>query len=138
MITNGFEPLLNNNKHITTIKKILTLIAAIAIMTVLSSCNGNSNDKMDFYATATLSDATPGYAGYCELNENPDQEEGELRDWGALYVNPDEHKPGFYDFVFTYGGKTFAVMLTKFYDEKELESKPNAELDKMMEELSKK
>jgi hypothetical protein len=62
----------------------------------------------------------------------------ELRDWGSLYVHMDYHKPGFYDFVFTYGGKIFAVMLAKFYDNEELEGKPDAELDKMMKELAKK
>ncbi len=62
----------------------------------------------------------------------------ELRDWGSLYVHMDYHKPGFYDFVFTYGGKTFAVMLAKFYAVGTLETKPDTEMDKMMKELAKK
>jgi hypothetical protein len=40
--------------------------------------------------------------------------------------------------VFTYGGKTFAVMLAKFYAVETLETKPDTELDKMMKELAKK
>ena len=98
----------------------------------------NHKDDVDFYETASLSDETPGYVEYRDLNENPDQEEGELRDWGSLYVHMDYHKPGFYDFVFTYGGKIFAVMLAKFYAVETLENKPDAELAKMMEGLSKK
>ena len=92
-------------------------------------------DKVDFYETAKLSDETPGFVEYRELGENPDQEE-ELLDWGSLYVHPDYHKPGLYDFVFTYGGKIFAVMLTKFYDKEELEVKSNAELEKIMKSCS--
>ena len=95
-------------------------------------------DNMDFYKTASLSEETPGYAAKCELNENPDQEEGVQDAWGSLYVHVDYHKPGFYDFVFTYGDKTFAVMLTKFYAEAELNGKSDAELSKIMEGLSKK
>ncbi|MBO7463084.1 MAG: hypothetical protein J6T96_10870 [Bacteroidales bacterium] len=36
------------------------------------------------------------------------------------------NKTGLYDFVFTYGGKTFAVMLTKFYAAKDIENKSDA------------
>lgn len=225
-------PLLNNNKNLTTMKKIFTLIAAIAMMAALVSSSGsaaanvapetdtivptgsemmagklyfvnlkkdeqpimpaititgnragnqeedkginakpyaaegircifeldewvefypqsaaksgiavwvfNHKDDVDFYETASLSDETPGYVEYRDLNDNPDHEEGELRDWGSLYVHMDYHKPGFYDFVFTYGGKTFAVMLAKFYAVEELTEKSDAELEKIMEGLSKK
>jgi hypothetical protein len=96
-------------------------------------------DNVNFYETASLSDETPGYVEYRELNEDPEKAaEGVLWDWGSLYVHPEEHKPGFYDFVFTYGGKIFAVMLTKFYKEEELYDKSDSELNKMMEGLSKK
>ena len=96
-------------------------------------------DNVNFYETASLSDETPGYVEYRELNEDPEKvAEGVQWDWGSLYVHPEYHKPGFYDFVFTYGGKIFAVMLTKFYVEYELEGKSDTELDKMMEGLSKK
>ena len=95
-------------------------------------------DNVNFYETASLSDETPGYVEYRELNEDPDEEEGARWAWGSLYVHTDYHKPGFYDFVFTYGGKIFAVMLTKFYAEEELYGKSNAELNKMMDGLSKK
>ena len=93
-------------------------------------------DKVDFYETAKLSDETPGFVEYRELNENPDQEEGVLLDWGSLYVHPDYHKPGFYDFVFTFGGKIFAVMLTKFYDKEELGAKSDTELENIMKGCS--
>ena len=95
-------------------------------------------DNVNFYETASLSDETPGYVEYRELNEDPDEEEGARWAWGSLYVHTDYHKPGFYDFVFTYGGKIFAVMLTKFYKEEELYGKSDSELNKMMEGLSKK
>ena len=68
----------------------------------------------------------PGLTGECVLTHNTDDPAGS---WGSFYLNPSDCKPGYYDFVFTYEGKAFATMLTRFYGESELESKTDPELD---------
>ena len=40
----------------------------------------------------------------------------------------------YYDFVFIYGNKVFATMLTRFYKPDELHGKPDSELEKLMKE----
>ena len=120
--------------------KVFSFIMAVAGRPSFknSTLHSGMSDKINGEWVTKLSDETPGYVEYRELNEDPDEEEGARWAWGSLYVHTDYHKPGFYDFVFTYGGKIFAVMLTKFYAEEELYGKSNAELNKMMDGLSKK
>ena len=54
--------------------------------------------------------------------------------WGDFNLNPEEHKAGYYDFVFTYEGKAIAVLLTYFYNEGELNGKSGAKLEALMHE----
>ena len=82
-----------------------------------------------FYLEKSLNDETPGYILECELNKDPDDE---TNHWGSFYLNPEEVDPGFYDFVFIYGNKVFATMLTRFYKAEELYGKPDSELEELI------
>lgn len=53
--------------------------------------------------------------------------------WGEFYLNPDE-EPGYYDLVFTVDSKAVASLVTRFFSEGELESKTDAELEKLMKD----
>ena len=85
-----------------------------------------------FYPKNTLNDETPGYIQECDLNKDPEAEE--TSHWGSFYLHPEEVEPGYYDFVFIYGNKVFATMLTRFYKPDELYGKSNSELEKLMKE----
>jgi len=82
------------------------------------------------YETTDYSDQMPGFVNTMALYYDADEEE-----WiGEIYLNSDEVAPGYYDFVFTYEGTPFAKLLTRFYAKAELESKSDAELEKLMKE----
>ena len=85
-----------------------------------------------FYSKNTLNDETPGYIQECELNKDPDAEEDSH--WGSFYLNPEEGEPGYYDFVFIYNNKVFAIMVTRFYKPEELCERPDSYLEKLMKE----
>ena len=86
-------------------------------------------ENQGFYQKNPLNDETPGYIQECELNEDPDDE---TYSWGSFYLHPEEVDPGYYDFVFIYGNKVFATMLTRFYKPDEILDKPDSELEKLM------
>ena len=86
-------------------------------------------EDQGFYLKNPLNDETPGYIQECELNQNPDDE---TCNWGSFYLHPEEVDPGCYDFVFIYGNKVFATMLTRFYQREEISDKPDSELEKLM------
>ncbi len=83
-----------------------------------------------FYLKNALNDETPGYIQECELNKDPDAEETDF--WGSFYLHPEEVNPGYYDFVFIYNKKVFAIMATRFYKPEEIYKKPDSELEKLM------
>ena len=85
-----------------------------------------------FYTKNSLNDKTPGYIQECELNKDPDAEEDSH--WGSFYLNPEEGEPGYYDFVFIYNNKVFAIMVTRFYKPEELYERPDSYLEKLMKE----
>ena len=85
-----------------------------------------------FYSKNTLNDETPGYIQECELNKDPDAEEDSH--WGSFYLHPEEVEPGYYDFVFIYNNKVFAIMVTRFYKPDALYQKSDSELEKLMKE----
>ena len=87
-----------------------------------------------FYLKNKLSDELSGFANYQEIRKDPEQDDD--RQWGSLYLHPEECTPGYYDFVFTYQGKVFATMLTKFFKEEELLEKSDAALEKLMKEIN--
>ena len=84
-----------------------------------------------FYLKNSLNDETPGYVLACDLNKDPDDE---TFHWGSFYLHPEEVNPGYYDFVFIYNNKVFATMLTRFFQEEEIQGKPDSELEKLMSE----
>ena len=84
-----------------------------------------------FYLKNSLNDETPGYVLACDLNKDPDDE---TFHWGSFYLHPEEVEPGYYDFVFIYNNKVFATMLTRFFQDKEIQEKPDSELEKLMSE----
>ena len=84
-----------------------------------------------FYLKNSLNDETPGYVLACDLNKDPDDE---TFHWGSFYLHPEEVEPGYYDFVFIYNNKVFATMLTRFFQDKEIQGKPDSELEKLMSE----
>lgn len=86
------------------------------------------------YQSETLSEETPGFAAYCDLPLDAEAEEGAPR--GSFYLNPDECEPGYYDLVFTLNGNATAVLLTRFYNEGELEEKSDPELTELMNGLN--
>ena len=85
-----------------------------------------------FYSKNTLNDETLGYIQECELNKDPDAEESSH--WGSFYLHPEEVEPGYYDFVFIYNNKVFAIMVTRFYKPDALYQKSDSELEKLMKE----
>ena len=84
-----------------------------------------------FYLKNSLNDETPGYVLACDLNKDPDDE---TFHWGSFYLHPEEVEPGYYDFVFIFNNKVFATMLTRFFQEEEIQGKPDSELEKLMSE----
>lgn len=88
-------------------------------------------EDQGFYLDKSLDDETPGYILEYDLNKDPEQDESYY--WGSFYLNPEEVDPGYYDFVFIYGNKVFATMLTRFFKEEEIMDKSDSELEKLME-----
>ena len=84
------------------------------------------------YLKKALNDKTPGYIQEHDLNKDPDAEENDH--WGSFYLHPEEVNPGYYDFVFLYNNKVFAIMPTKFYKYEEIEKKSDSELEQLMKE----
>ena len=91
-------------------------------------------DDQEYYNTAKFSDLDPNFASYCDLHYPADEDNPDEYTWGSFYLNPEECKPGYYDFVFTYEGKAIATLLTRFYNENELTVKSDAELEALMHE----
>ena len=85
------------------------------------------------YVTTQYGDQMPGFVTYVKLYHNVEEDPDGT--WGSFYLNPDEWKPGYYDFVFTYEGKAFATMLTYFFAEGDLDGKTDAELEKIVKEI---
>ena len=85
-----------------------------------------------FYQKNTLNDETADYIQECELNKDPEADE--TAQWGSFYLHPEEVEPGYYDFVFVYNNKVFAIMVTRFYKPDELLDKPDSELEKLMKQ----
>ena len=92
-------------------------------------------DDPAFYASETLSEETPGFAGYSDLKYPADNEDPDNWYWGSFYLNPEDCEAGYYDLVFTLDGDAAAVLLTRFYTEYELEAKTDAELVEIMNGL---
>lgn len=86
-------------------------------------------EDQGFYRKNALNDETPGYVLECELNKDPDEE---TYHWGSFYLHPEEVDPGYYDFVFIYGDKVFATMLTRFYQRDEISDKSDSDLEQLM------
>lgn len=91
-------------------------------------------DDQEYYNKCKFSDMMPGFASYCDLHYPVDEADPESACWGTFYLNPDDCKAGYYDFVFTYEGKAIAVLQTRFYDEGQLDGKSGAELEALMHE----
>ena len=85
-----------------------------------------------FYLKNTLNDETPDYIQELDIKKEPDAEE--TTGWGSFYLHPEEVEPGYYDFVFIYDNKVFAIMLTRFYKVDELYEKADSDLEKLMKE----
>lgn len=88
------------------------------------------------YETTQFSDQMPGFVQYCDLRYPEDEEYPDEWQWGAFYLNNDEYKPGYYDFVFVYEGKAIAKMITYFYADGEIQRKSDADLEKLMSGLA--
>ena len=86
-------------------------------------------EDQGFYLKSTLDEETPGYILECELNKDSDDE---TYHWGSFYLHPEETDPGYYDFVFIYGDKVFATMLTRFYQRDEISDMSDLELEQLM------
>ena len=85
-------------------------------------------DDPSAYEAMTFSEETPGFAAFCDLTKGDDG-----NPWGEVYLQPDDCQPGYYDFVFTFEGDVFATLLTRFYNENELDGKTDAELEALMQ-----
>ena len=90
------------------------------------------NADQGFYLNNALNDETPGYVQQLDLDKDPDAEEN--AHWGSFYLHHEEVEPGFYDFVFIYNNKVFAIMPTKFYKNDELSEKSDSELEQLMKQ----
>lgn len=91
-------------------------------------------DDHEYYADCEFSDLMPGFANYCDVHYPEDADNPDEWGWGSFYLNPDECDPGYYDFVFTYEGKAIATLVTRFYNDGELNSKSGEELEALMHE----
>jgi len=91
-------------------------------------------DDHEYYKTCKFSDLMPEFVTYCDLHYPVDEEKPEEWCWGSFYLNPDECEPGYYDFVFAYEGKAIATLVTKFYNEGEIDGKSGTELEALMHE----
>ena len=91
-------------------------------------------DDHEYYKTCKFSDLMPGFAGYCDLHYPADEENPDEWYWGSFYLSSEEHKAGYYDFVFTYDGKAIATLVTRFYNDGELSNKSGSELESLMHE----
>jgi hypothetical protein len=83
-------------------------------------------EDQKYYETAQFSGDMPDLAAVYNM-EHIDGE-----GWGAFYLNPEEAEAGYYDFVFVYEGKAIATLLTRFYDEGQLENLTDKELYECM------
>lgn len=90
------------------------------------------NADRSSYLKKALNDETPGYIQEQDLNKDPDAEE--TQHWGSFYLHPEEVAPGYYDFVFIYNNKVFAIMPTRFYKVEEISEKPDSELEQLMKQ----
>lgn len=90
----------------------------------------NHADDQKIYETAAFSEELPGFAQVCELKRDTENPENTV--WGEFYLNPDDCKAGYYDFVFVSDGKAIATILTRFYNAEELIGKTEAQLEKLM------
>ena len=86
-------------------------------------------DDLAFYLDNTLSEESEGFAQMLELNKDPDDE---TLPWGSFYLHPEECEAGLYDLVFTYNNKPVGALITKFYNNDELTSKSDEELEELM------
>ena len=86
-------------------------------------------DDADAYKDAKLSEEFPGFVAFCELQTDAEDAAG------SFYLNPEDAEAGYYDLVFTLDGKPTALLLTRFYNERELEGKTDAELEQLMNGL---
>ncbi len=86
-------------------------------------------EDVEFYETTFITEETEGVKAYVDLNKIEDDPDGS---WGEFYLSSDECKAGYYDFIFVYGGKAKAILITKFYNEEELRNKTDAELVEIM------
>ncbi len=57
------------------------------------------------------------------------------KQWGSLYLNPDNAQPGIYDIVFVKDGKAVAVMKANFFKEGELDGKSDDDLRGLMKDF---
>ncbi len=87
-------------------------------------------EDQGLYLKKPLNDKTPGYIQELDLNKDPDGDE--TSHWGSFYLHPEEVEPGYYDFVFTYQSKVFAIMFTQFFKPNEIYEKTDSELEKLM------
>ncbi len=91
-------------------------------------------DDHEYYADCKFSDLMPDFVNYCDLHYPEDVDTPDEWAWGSFYLNPDDCEPGYYDFVFTYDGKAIATLVTRFYNDGELNDKSGAELEALMHE----
>lgn len=90
-------------------------------------------DDLAFYLDNTLSEESEGFAQMLELNKDPDDE---TLPWGSFYLHPEECEAGLYDLVFTYNNKPVGALITKFYNNDELTSKSDEELEELMKGIT--
>ncbi len=91
-------------------------------------------DDHEYYADCKFSDLMPDFVNYCDLHYPEDVDTPDEWAWGSFYLNPEDCAPGYYDFVFTYDGKAIATLVTRFYNDGELNSKSGEELEALMHE----
>ena len=91
-------------------------------------------DDHEYYADCKFSDLMPYFVTYCDLHYPEDVDTPDEWAWGSFYLNPEDCEPAYYDFVFTYEGKAIATLVTRFYEEGELNDKSGAELEALMHE----
>ena len=91
-------------------------------------------DDHEYYADCKFSDLMPDFATYCDLHYPEDADDPLEWYWGNFYLFGEEQEAGYYDFVFTYDGKAIATLVTRFYNEGELDGKSDSELETLMHE----
>lgn len=123
---NAKEPAAEGIRCIFELNEWITVNLDTDIESGISIYVFKHNEEAGNYEELIYQDNLPGLVTIFTPEKNE-----EYNNWGEFYLSEDE-EPGDYDFVFVYGGKAVAELVTRMYNAGELESYSDAELEALM------